>query len=169
MPGKMVLAGGHCEIASATLSEPNSVLELLFDSSTQSCADGVRTSVISARQLLYRIGAVFVDLEVATQRDSRRASLVGQMLDSGNPGHPPAGVPVVLLDQRRRVASTSSNDYGEFQLEFAMKDNLKLRVAVNGGKPVHLPISPRFGKPSSVRAQTRSRSIDEFEHTGLMH
>src|SRR5437588_238368 len=114
--------------------------ELLFDSCAQTPRDGVRNSVVAARQLLFRIGSVFVDVEVGRETDSNQASLTGQMLDSSNPGHPPVGVPVALLDRGRRVASTSSNDHGEFRMRFAVKNNLKLSVTFDRQRPVHLPI-----------------------------
>ena len=150
--------------------------ELLFDSlvqsaaagtrnslvsAVQSAAEGTRTSVVSARQLLFRIGAIFVDVEVGCEAESGRASLIGQMLDSSNPGHPPAGVPIVLLNRGRNIASTSSNDNGEFQLQFAMKRNLKLSVGVDRDSPVCLPITRAPAKTNSIpselkRAATRS-------------
>jgi len=120
--------------------------ELLFDSCAQTPSDGVRNSVVAARQLLFRIGSVFVDVEVGRETDSNQASLTGQMLDSSNPGHPPVGVPVALLDRGRRVASTSSNDHGEFRMRFAVKNNLKLSVTFDRQRPVHLPIISPPGK-----------------------
>jgi hypothetical protein len=118
-----------------------SVLEFLFDSFAQPIAAGARASVASARQLLYRVGTVYVDMRVDTEGNSDRASLVGQMLDSAKPGQPVAGVPVVLLEGQKNITSTSSNDNGEFQLQFAVKNNLRLAVAVDKANPVYLPIT----------------------------
>jgi hypothetical protein len=118
-----------------------SVFELLFDSFAQPLAAGARASVASARQLLYRVGTVYVDMRVDTEGNSDRASLVGQMLDSAKPGHPVAGVPVVLLEGQKNITSTSSNDNGEFQLQFEVKNNLRLAVAVDQENPVYLPIT----------------------------
>lgn len=117
------------------------MLELLFDSVLQPMTAGARASVASARQLLYRIGPVYLDLRVDAEPNSERASLVGQMLDRSNPEHPITGVPVVLLAGQKNVASTSSNGNGEFQLEFAMRSNLRLSVAVDPLHPVYLPIT----------------------------
>lgn len=136
--------------------------ELLFDTFVQSNAEGTRTSVVSARQLLFRIGAVFVDVELGCEANSDHASLIGQMLDSSNPGHPPAGVPIALLDRGRNIARTSSNDNGEFQFQFAMKRNLKLAVAVDRDSPVYLPITGPPLKANGVGVdakRTDSRSL----------
>jgi hypothetical protein len=127
------------------------ILELLFDSVLQPMTAGARASVASARQLLYRIGPVYLDLRVDSEPNSERASLVGQMLDRSNPEHPITGVPVVLLAGQKNIASTSSNGNGEFQLEFAMRSNLRLSVAVDPLHPVYLPIT-------SVQQRSTARS-----------
>ena len=80
-------------------------------------------------------------MRVDSEVNSERAALVGQMLDSARPGHPVSGVPVVLLDGRKNVASAISNNNGEFQIEFLLKNNLRLSVTVGDGAPVYLPIT----------------------------
>ena len=128
----------------------------------QSAAEGTRTSVVSARQLLFRIGAIFVDVEVGCEAESGRASLIGQMLDSSNPSHPPAGVRIVLLNRGRNIASTSSNDNGEFQLRFAMKRNLKLSVAVDRDRPVCLPITSSPAKTNPIPSELKRAASRGF-------
>lgn len=129
--------------------------ELLFDSSVQPLPPGARVSVVSGRQLLYRIGSVYVDMEVDKRAGSDRASLVGQMLDSSRPGYPLAGIPVALFGRRRSIARTSSNHNGEFHLEFDMKGDLKLCVSIDSGCPVHLPITYMEPKSSSPLQKKR--------------
>ena len=121
---------------------PVGLIELLFDSLAQPVAAGARAaSVASARQLLYRVGTVYVDMRVDSEVNSENAALVGQMLDSAHPGHPVAGVPVVLMDGRKNVASTISNNNGEFHLAFSIKNNLRLSITVGDTSPVYLPIT----------------------------
>src|SRR5947209_8035598 len=93
---------------------PKGALELLFDSLAQPLAAGVRASVASARQLLYRVGTLYVDMRVDSELNSERAALVGQMLDSAHPGPPVSAVPVIRRDGRKSVASTMRNSNGEF-------------------------------------------------------
>lgn len=136
-------------------------LELLFDSMAQPLTPGARASVTSGRQLLYRIGSVYVDMEIRRTSNSEGASLVGQMLDSASPGHPLAGIGVAVHERGRRIASTLSNDNGEFHLEFDAKDDLKLLLEVDRRYPVHLPIRDigrQFGTVSSgKRRRTGAR------------
>jgi hypothetical protein len=122
-------------------SQAQGLFELLFDSLAQPVAAGARASVASARQLLYRVGTVYVDMRVDSEVNSERAALVGQMLDSARPGHPVSGVPVVLMDGRKNVASAVSNSNGEFQIDFSIKSNLRLSVTVGDNIPVYLPIT----------------------------
>jgi len=134
--------------------QPSAAFELLFDSLAQPMTAGARASVASARQLLYRVGTVYVDMRVDSELNSERAALVGQMLDSARPGNPVAGVPVILMDGRKNVASTISNNNGEFHLEFALKNNLRLSVAVGDSVPVYLPIT---GVEDRKRPSTATR------------
>jgi hypothetical protein len=136
------------------MHESKSVVELLFDTLAQPLTAGARASVASARQLLYRVGTVYVDLRVDSELNSEQAALVGQMLDSAHPGHPVAGVPVILMDGRKNVASTISNNNGEFHLEFLIRSNLRLSVAVGDTPPVYLPIT---GVEERKRATMPSR------------
>lgn len=138
-------------------SEPasNKGFELLFDSAIHSAAAGIRTSVVSARQLLFRIGAIFVDVEIGRETSSDQVSLIGQMIDSSNPGQPPAGILITLLHRGRDVAATSTNDHGEFQFQFRRKDHLKLVVAFDRRNPVYLPIPCFATKPNAVLLGTK--------------
>jgi hypothetical protein len=131
----------YFEIERQRVAEPAGLFELLFDSFAQPVAAGARASVASARQLLYRVGSVYVDMRVDSETNSDRAALVGQMLDSAHPGHPVVGVPVILMDGRKSLVSTISNNNGEFHLEFLLKSNLRLSVAVGDKSPVYLPIT----------------------------
>ena len=151
LSGTQILATSH--------TEPD--YELLFDSFIQSAGKGIRGPVISARQLLFRIGAVFVDIEARCEANSDRASLVGQILDSSNPGRPLAGVPICLLNRGRNVVSTSSNENGEFHFHFVMKNDLELSVKLDH-RPVYLRISNpvTWGGPMPSRAKRQaSRTI----------
>jgi hypothetical protein len=141
------------------VSRSSVAFQLLFDSLAQPATVGARTGGVSARQLLYRVGSVFVDMELDNEVSSRRASLVGQILDSSKPDRPLAGVPVSLVSRDRSIARTSSNENGEFQLDFAMKNDLQLSVALDE-EPVLLPIAstPLTRTPRSDRRRKRNET-----------
>ena len=144
----------YFEIEQQSASHTSGIFELLFDSFAQPSTAGARSSVASARQLLYRVGSVYVDMRVDSETNSDRAALVGQMLDSAHPGHPVAGVPIILMDGRKSLASTISNNNGEFHLEFLLRSNLRLSVTVGDQSPVYLPIT---GIQERKRAPIASR------------
>jgi hypothetical protein len=167
-PETMALRASNRDASDLSGSGDSVDYELLFDSEDQAIGDGLRNSVIAARQLLFRIGSVFLDLEVGRESDSNQASIIGQMLDSSSPGHPPAGVRIALLDRNRPVASASSNDHGEFQLQFTLKANLKLSVELDRKKPVHLPITnPIRGKSRSSESVKKCHPLGDEENRTL--
>lgn len=138
MPPGQVVFSVKASIAIQKSRSEHPPLELLFDSTAQPLPAGARASSVLGRQLLYRIGSVYVDMKVDTIDRPERVLLVGQMLDSARPGHPLEGIPVSLLERRRSVAQTLSNDHGEFRLEFDAKDELKLLLSLDRRHPVHL-------------------------------
>ena len=140
-PDEIVLTVNASFAIEKDVKNKNNLCELLFDSSAQPLPPGARSSGVSNRQLLYRIGSIYVDMEVGKDADSERASVVGQMLDSSRPGHPVAGIPVTLLDRGRNVSRTLSNDNGEFRLVFEQTKDPRLSVAVGRKNPVRLPIT----------------------------
>src|SRR6185312_5479242 len=82
----------------------HSPVEILFDSTAQPLPAGARSSFVSDRQVLYRIGSVYVDMEFERHGNSPRWRVVGQMLDSARPGRPLTGVPVSIMERGRNVA-----------------------------------------------------------------
>jgi hypothetical protein len=140
-PDQIVLTVNASFAIQKDVKNKNNPCELLFDSSAQPLPPGARSSGASSRQLLYRIGSVYIDMEVGKDSDVDRVSVVGQMLDCSRPGHPVAGIPVTLLDRGRNVARTLSNDSGEFRLVLEAKKDLRLSVVVGRKNPVRLPIT----------------------------
>lgn len=136
--------------------------ELLFDSAAQPLPPGARSSGAPSRQLLYRVGSIYIDMEVGKDPDSERTSVVGQLLDSSRPGHPVAGIPVALLDGGRHIARILSNDNGEFRLVFEATKYPKTTVAVGRKNPVRLPITETNLSPN------RSDSAAGGKHLRLL-
>ena len=149
MPSDQIVLSVNASLAiRKDTKDTDKSFELLFDSSAQPLPPGARAAAVSSRQLLYRIGSVYIDMEVGLDSDGERALVVGQMLDSSRPGHPVAGIPVTLVDRGRNVARTSSNDNGEFRVVFEAKENPRLSVAVGRKNPVRLPITDANLQPS---------------------
>jgi hypothetical protein len=116
---------------------------LQFDSDRQSLVAGLRSGHASARQLLYKSGTVCIDMRMQPTPGSESVVLIGQLLDSMNPGHGIGGIPVSLLSKGDTVSRKQTNQDGEFdfglllssdmQLVFGMGDSRTIVVAVPEG------------------------------------
>ena len=119
---------------------------LQFDSTRQPMVAGVRSGHTSARQLLYKSGTVCIDMRMQPTPGSESFVLVGQLLDSMNPGHGISGIPVSLLSRGDTVSSKETNQNGEFdfglkpgtdaQLVFGIGESRTIVVAVPDGRGV---------------------------------
>jgi hypothetical protein len=116
-------------------------LQLAFDSFRQPALEGVRTSGQPTRQLLYESDRFAVDVRLEKESGSRRVSLVGQILDRVHPARRLAGAQVRLDEAGARVAQTTANAHGEFQLSFEPAADLWLSVEVGGTKALAMPLA----------------------------
>jgi hypothetical protein len=122
-------------------AEKWSLANVLFDSFSQPLLAGVRSSAAIARQLIYEAEGLTVDLRFDVVVPSGKVSAVGQILDSQTPDELLTGAPVVVWTENGQlVATTTANAYGEFQLEFEARDDLRLTARV-GGRRVKLPLA----------------------------
>lgn len=116
------------------------LVRLLFDSSRNPIAAGVRSAATVARQLLYGVGAYRIDLRMEPQMDSDKVSLVGQILNSADPAKHAAAIPVVLLKGRKVLAESQTNGFGEFHLQCDLEGSLQLRLTLPHGSEVRIPL-----------------------------
>src|ERR1700690_1744813 len=113
---------------------------VLFDSFSQPLLAGVRSSAATARQVVYEAEGLTVDLRFDVVVPSGKVAAVGQILDSQTPHELLTGAPVVVWTENGQlVATTTANAYGEFQLEFEVRGDLRLTARV-GGRRVRMPL-----------------------------
>lgn len=104
--------------------------QMLFDSALAPAQAGVRSSTQSARQLLFGSGDYRVDLRMEPEHDAERVSVIGQVLHVTDPERILSAIPVVLFQGRRILATTQTNQFGEFQLQCEMQRRLELLVVL---------------------------------------
>src|SRR5271155_5278793 len=121
------------------------IAQLLFDSFRGPQLAGVRSAGVAPRQLLFGQGKHRIDLRMEPQGDSEKVSLVGQILDSVNPSKGLEDVSVVLFKGDKMLAETSTNRFGEFQLQCDLEGRPQLRVMLPQGKE----FSVILGEPAS--------------------
>lgn len=121
-------------------AEKWSLASVLFDSFSQPLLAGVRSSAATARQVVYEAEGLTVDLRFDVVVPSGKVSAVGQILDTQMPNERLTGAPVVVwTEDGQLVATTTANAYGEFQLEFEARDDLRLTARV-GSRRVRMPL-----------------------------
>lgn len=129
----------HCAKAIAALARPERVeitpsraARLLFDSFLEPMPAGVRSQHRLMRQTLYEAGRYAVDLRQECERGSARITLLGQIADREAPDTPVSDSPVYLVSGKTVVAQATSNQFGEFQMEYSPRRNLRLRIPLAG-------------------------------------
>ncbi len=108
-------------------------VELIFDSFLAPCPVGLRSSWQVGWQALYRAGDCSLDVRIEPDLRSSRAALIGQISNHVTPDLRMGDVPVCLKSGSRIVAETTSNQFGEFQLEYDQQKRLQLCIRLEGG------------------------------------
>lgn len=100
---------------------------------------GVRGADPPGGPVVYEADGVAVDVQVR-EGGARRTVIVGQITDSSEPGHRLSDVPVLLLDGKEVAVRGLSNEWGEFHLEHRASEELRLEVALGGGRTLQVPL-----------------------------
>ena len=103
---------------------------LTFDSFREPALAGVRSQQRIARQAMYEAGDYLLDLRIENERGEPKVSLVGQIANRVIPEQKLANVPVILAAGVEVLGRTTSNDFGEFQIEYEPRRPLSLYVPV---------------------------------------
>ena len=119
----------------------SSGVRLVFDSMLQPLTAGTRGSV-AARQFLYETDEYYIDLRLEPRAQADSACLIGQVLNRAGADRSAPGLAVRLQEGTRPIAHTSTNEFGEFQLELAAGNSLNLSIS---GGVTHEVILPLYG------------------------
>ncbi len=116
---------------------------LIFDSFLQPAPAGIRILQLAGRRFVYQADSLMVDLSLEpSQTDSRRISLVGQLLDSAEPERQLDTLSVALHGPKGPIAVASTNKFGEFHFEFDLEQNVKLEIETAANQWISL-VLPR--------------------------
>jgi hypothetical protein len=121
-------------------------VRLVFDSLLQPATAGVRGSV-AARQFLYETDEYYIDLRLEPRPAADRACLVGQVLNRTGRDRAARGVAVRLQEGKQPLAHTSTNEFGEFQLEFEAGNSLFVSIGRSETDEIVLPLYGVRGRP----------------------
>jgi hypothetical protein len=122
--------------AATGLEKVRSGLKLLFDSSLQPAAVGVRSVSTDTRQLLYGIGPYLLDLYISARPGGKAISVTGQLMNSKFPERILSAVPIVVGNGSGNMVMATTNNFGEFQSEVEFGGDLELRLPGQDGNEI---------------------------------
>ena len=121
--------------------EASMLASLIYDSTMRPLPAGIRSGAVNTRQVVYEADGLTVDLRFERRPHSRTISASGQVLDKQAPLAWLGNAAVVLWsDTGRIVTATEANEFGEFQFEFIVQDQLRISIAAAGRKTLRLPL-----------------------------
>jgi hypothetical protein len=106
---------------------------LSFDSSHTAAAEGFRAMQEAPRQLLYVSGKTAVDLRIEADPSSNAIVLAGQVLCSHKPPSDLEAIQVSILSGAETVATTATNQFGEFYMTLRSTKHLQLVFELQTG------------------------------------
>ena len=116
-------------------------IELIYDSFLVPAPAGMRASWQVGWQALYRAGDCSLDLRIEPELQSSRAAVIGQISNHVLPEIEMADIPIRLRSGSLIVAETTSNRFGEFQMEYEQQGRLQLCVYLDGGaRRIQVPL-----------------------------
>jgi hypothetical protein len=141
--------------ATSTSPTPSlwTVARLTFDSFNQPLTAGVRSGASTSRQFVFAADETIVDLVLDVGPEPGTVSLVGQVVDKPGAQIAPRKVSVILWTETGQpLLETSTNEFGEFQMEIAGQNRLRLSVEIAGNKSIRIP--PLHPLPEGTRPVT---------------
>lgn len=142
-PPEAVLRSAHAIytiVRPETFSLVRLVARLVRDSAREPLPAGLRSQDRLSRRALYEAGDYHVDLQLERQPASGLITLVGQLAARRQLASI-TDVPVWLMQRDSLVGNTTCNAFGEFQLEYEPRRNLRLFVPLReAGKRLEIAL-----------------------------
>ena len=111
----------------------------------QPALEGVRGSEPGASHYLFKEGVLLLDMHLQPRVPSETVSMVGQVLDSTQVDRRFENRSVALMREKDAVARATTNEFGEFYLEFKPGEDLLLVIELEDKSYLvsHLPQPPK--------------------------
>lgn len=113
---------------------------MIFDSFGSPPPAGVRGLRTSVRQFVYQHESMTIDILMETAQDSSRLLLTGQVLNAQPDDGPQADLPVLLISGARTIMRTTTDEFGEFNLEFESAIDVSLEIRLLERLWVSIPL-----------------------------
>jgi hypothetical protein len=119
---------------------PRLAARLVLNDAAAEPVGGVRSLERFSHQALYEAGQFALDLRLDREYGATTVVMVGQITDRSAPTRELSNVPVLLMSGGEILNKTSSNQFGEFHLEYHPKGRLTLCAAVGNGMRIEVPL-----------------------------
>ncbi|HEY2105810.1 MAG TPA: hypothetical protein VGH29_08495 [Candidatus Binataceae bacterium] len=136
-------------------------VELIFDSFLVPSPVGLRATWQVGWQGLYHAGDCSVDVRIEPELKFPRVAVIGQITNHVQPERDMGNLPVCLRAGKMVVAETVSNRFGEFQLEYEQRSQLKLCIALRDSKSIQVPLKRLISDQPAAKSGTSSRQRSE--------
>jgi hypothetical protein len=125
----------EAEISAAEIVIPH----LSFDSFWTPAFADVRSGFASSRHVMYAAANINIHMQLQPQPKSDRVDVAGQVsMRSAETGTFPP-IPVVIYGKTGSVATTTTNDFGEFHIAFVPERDLQISFSIDD-KTVVIPL-----------------------------
>ena len=112
---------------------------LVFDSAWQPAMAGVRSGADTPQRVLYKTRSVSIEMHLEPVPRSEQVNIAGQVtLAEQTELLPP--IAVLLSGRKGKLASTSTNDFGEFNLAFVPEEGLRISFAMADSEELLVPL-----------------------------
>jgi hypothetical protein len=113
---------------------------LAFDSFWQPALAGIRSGSAGPRKLLYKSKDITIEMHIESESKSDRMNLTGQILIGSLQGQSMPTIPVAISSEEGKLASTTTNGFGEFHLSYEPAEDLQICFELAGGLIVVIPL-----------------------------
>ena len=115
-------------------------VRMIFDSFGSPSPGGVRSFRSSVRQFVFQHESTTIDILMETAPGSGHLLLTGQVLSAQPNGGPQSDLPVLLISATRTLARTTTDRFGEFNLEFEPTVDASLEIRLVERLWVSIPL-----------------------------
>lgn len=112
---------------------------LVFDSAWQPAMAGVRSGADTPQRVLYRTRSISIEMHFEPVPRSERVNIAGQVT-LAEQSEKLAPIAVLLSGRKGKLASASTNDFGEFNLAFVPEEGLRISFAMADSEELLVPL-----------------------------
>ncbi len=113
--------------------------QIIFDNLLQPAAVGVRGGKQAPRRIMSRAGRWVIDLQLE-QPSGNKLIITGQVVNRWRSSQGAQALAVSLMRERAVLSTTSTNQFGEFQISGESGSDLHLYIDTPGRRAVEVPL-----------------------------